>query len=469
MIEARGWGARYAARASWAVRGVDLRIREGERVLLVGRSGGGKSTLLLGIAGLLDRGIPTEREGALTVSGQEADGTGVAVLFQDPESQLVMARSGDDVAFGLEEHCVPTAEIWPRVHEALAIVGFPYPSDHPTSALSGGEKQRLALAGVLALRPRVLLLDEPTANLDPQGARELYEVLGRLDRRTTLILVDHHLGPAAALVDRIVAVDGERGVAVDGPVATVLRGHRGELEVLGAWLPDAPPMAPLAVPGEVGHEVVAAEGIGFRYPLAARDALDAAAVTLREREVLAITGPNGSGKSTLLLILGGLLRPQRGRVRADRIDPRRPEPWRWPATALAKRFGSVFQDPDHQFLTTSVRDELRLGPRLQGQRDTRRADELLERLGLGGLAGANPFTLSGGEKRRLSVGTALATGPMALFLDEPTYGQDRHTFAGLTGLLREAQATGAAICAATHEPALLEAMGGNAVALGLPA
>jgi energy-coupling factor transporter ATP-binding protein EcfA2 len=469
VIEARSFGARYAARASWAVRGVDLRIEEGERVLLVGRSGGGKSTLLLGIAGLLDRGIPSEREGALTVGGREADGTGVGVLFQDPESQLVMARSGDDVAFGLEEHCVPTAEIWPRVHEALAAVGFPYPSDHPTSALSGGEKQRLALAGVLALRPRVLLLDEPTASLDPEGARDLRTVLGRLDRRTTLILVDHHLGPAAALVDRIVAIDGERGVVVDGPVATVLRDRRAELEALGAWLPDAAPVTPFADPDHVGHAVVTAEGIGFRYPLAARDALAGAAVTLTEREVLAITGPNGSGKSTLLLILGGLLQPQRGSVRADRIDPRHPEPWRWPATALARRFGSVFQDPDHQFLTTSVRDELRLGPRLQGHRDTRRADELLERLGLGALAAANPFTLSGGEKRRLSVGTALATEPTALFLDEPTYGQDRHTFAGLMDLLRGARASGAAICAATHEPALLEAIGGNAVALGLPA
>lgn len=469
MIEARGWGARYAARTSWAVRGVDLRIGEGERVLLVGRSGGGKSTLLHGIAGLLDRGAATEREGGLTVDGRKADGTHVGILFQDPESQLVMARSGDDVAFGLEEHCVPTAEIWPRVHEALATVGFPYPSDHPTSALSGGEKQRLALAGVLALRPRVLLLDEPTASLDPRGARDLYEVLGRLDPRTTLILVDHHLGPAAALVDRIVAVDGERGVVVDGPVATVLRDRRAELEALGAWLPDAAPDVPLAEIGGVGAPVVAAERIGFRYPLAARDALDDAAVTLREREVLAITGPNGSGKSTLLLILGGLLRPQRGRVRADRLDARTPEPWRWPATSLARRFGSVFQDPDHQFLTTSVRDELRLGPRLQGHLDTRRADELLERLGLGALAGANPFTLSGGEKRRLSVGTALATGPAALFLDEPTYGQDRHTFRGLTDLLRVAHAEGAAICAATHEPSLLEAIGGNAVALGVPA
>jgi energy-coupling factor transport system ATP-binding protein len=355
------------------------------------------------------------------------------------------------------------------VHEALAAVGFPYPSDHPTSALSGGEKQRLALAGVLALRPRVLLLDEPTANLDARGARDLYQVLGRLDRTTTLILVEHHLGSALQLVDRIVAIDGERGVVVDGPAAAVLRDHRRELEALGAWLPDAAPLTPLAHAGDVGHDVVSAEGVGFRYPLAARDALVDARLTLREREALAITGPNGSGKSTLLLILSGLVRPQRGTVRAARVDPRVPDPWRWQATALASRFGSVFQDPDHQFLATSVREELRLGPRLQGHGDMRRADELLERLGLEGLAQANPFTLSGGEKRRLSVGTALATGPLVLFLDEPTYGQDRHTFARLIDLLRDAHAAGAALCAVTHEPALIDVMNGNAVALVTPA
>ncbi len=438
-------------------------------MLLVGRSGGGKSTLLLGIAGLLDRGIATEHEGALAVDGQAADGSGVAVLFQDPESQLVMARSGDDVAFGLEEHCVPAGEIWPRVDEALASVGFRYPRDHPTSALSGGEKQRLALAGVLALRPRVLLLDEPTANLDPQGARDLYQVLGRLDRGTTLVLVDHHLELALPLVDRIVAIDGERGVVVDGPAAAMLRDRRAELAVLGAWLPDSDPVPPIGDPRRARDELVSAMGIGFRYPLAAHDALADAHVILREREALAITGPNGSGKSTLLLILSGLLRPQKGSVRADRIDPRTPEPWRWPATLLAKRFGSVFQDPDHQFLTATVREELRLGPRLQGHGDTRRADELLERLELDHVAHVNPFTLSGGEKRRLSVGTALATEPQALFLDEPTYGQDRNTFTGLVHLLREAHDAGGAVCAATHEPALVEALAGHVLSLGRPA
>lgn len=378
-----------------------------------------------------------------------------------------MARSGDEVAFGLEERCVPEREIWPRVDEALAQVGFPYPRDHPTAALSGGEKQRLALAAVLALRPRILLLDEPTSSLDPAGARDLYEALSRLDRSTTVVLVEHHLDLALPLVDRIVAVDGERGVTVDGTARTVLERDRGELEALGTWLPDAPAPAPIAG-GAGGPDVVIARDVGFRYPRAARDALAGADLRLGTGECLAITGPNGSGKSTLLLILGGLVRPQRGSVRAETLDPRTPEPWRWRAPTLASRFGSVFQDPDHQFLTASVLEELGLGSRLQGASEAearRRAALLVERLGLGHVAAASPFTLSGGEKRRLSVGTALATVPRALFLDEPSYGQDRATFVGLIGLLREAHVQGAALCAATHEAALVTAMGGRTVAL----
>ncbi|OGO73990.1 MAG: hypothetical protein A3G84_04975 [Chloroflexi bacterium RIFCSPLOWO2_12_FULL_71_12] len=307
-------------------------------MLLLGRSGGGKSTLLLGIAGLLERGLATEREGGLTVGGTPADGTDVGVLFQDPESQLVMARAGDEVAFGLEERCVPSDAIWPRADEALAAVGFPYPRDHPTSALSGGEKQRLALAGVLALQPRILLLDEPTANLDPDGARALYAVLRRLDRSTTVLLVEHHLGLALELVDRIVALDGERGVVIDGPAASVLRDHRATLESLGAWLPDAVPVPPIAAGPAGGTPVLSAQGIGFRYPLAARDALAApgrAPTTADRRSARASTprarrGRSAAGRADA--------RRERRRDRSDRWWPRPVRPRaRWPRGAAPRR------------------------------------------------------------------------------------------------------------------------------------
>src|SRR5687767_9370806 len=199
-IEARGWGWRHAGRRAWAVRGLDLHIEPGERVLLLGASGAGKSTLLAALAGLLDPSGGGESEGELHVDGRPPHDArdAIGIVFQDPETQLVMARAGDDVAFGLENHCVPTESIWPRVHRALADVGFPYSEDRATAALSGGEKQRLAIAGILVLRPRLLLLDEPTANLDPSGARAIGEVLARVAERrdVTMVLVEHRVAEA---------------------------------------------------------------------------------------------------------------------------------------------------------------------------------------------------------------------------------------------------------------------------------
>ena len=212
-IDARGWGWRHAGRQAWAVRGLDLRIEPGERVLLLGASGAGKSTLLAALAGLLDTTGGGESEGELRVDGRPPRDArdAIGIVFQDPETQLVMARAGDDIAFGLENHCVPTAAIWPRVHRALAQVHFPYPEDRPTAALSGGEKQRLAIAGALSLRPRLLLLDEPTANLDPVGAQLVRETLAEL-RAMTLVLVEHRVTEALPLVDRVVVIEAGGGI-----------------------------------------------------------------------------------------------------------------------------------------------------------------------------------------------------------------------------------------------------------------
>jgi energy-coupling factor transport system ATP-binding protein len=433
------------------LRGLDLRIEAGERVMLLGASGSGKSTLLSGLAGLLEGG---ESEGVLRVDGLDprAARDRVGVVFQDPESSLVMARAGDEVAFGLENRCLPSSEIWPRVDEALAMVGFPYGRERPTDALSGGEQQRLALAAALALRPGLLLLDEPTANLDPDGAALVRGAIARLlaGGERTMLLVEHRVAEAADLVDRLIVLEAGGGVAADGPPAEVFASRGDELAAAGIWVPNHPlPMPPRGRRSEPEVALIA-EGVGYRFPGETSQAVGPVDLALRSSEALAVVGPNGSGKSTLALLLGGLLRPTAGSV----IDPDLQPVWRLAAHRLAQFIGSVFQDPEHQFLMGSVRDELTLAPlqdRVSTEETSRKAAVLMERLHLTALAEANPFTLSGGEKRRLSVATALVREPRVLILDEPTFGQDRRTAVELLDMLSRQRDEGSAVCFVTHD------------------
>jgi len=467
LIEARGWGWRHAGRLAWALRGVDLRIDEGERVLLLGASGAGKSTLLLALAGLLDESGGGEAEGELRVAGRPAaqarDATGI--VFQDPETALVMARAGDDVAFGLENRCVPTERIWPRVHAALASVSFPYPDDHRTDALSGGEKQRLAIAGAIALRPRLLLLDEPTANLDPEGAALVRAVLARLaeDRSRTLVLVEHRIADALPLVDRVVVLEAGGGVVTDGAPSEVFARERARLDALGVWVPGSPPPAVAHPRNGAGRVLGTARDVAYRYPGSDAWALDGVDLEVHQGEAIALVGPNGSGKSTLAMIVAGLLRPARGDARLGRDDA-----WRLAARQLITRVGTVFQNPEHQFVASRVDDELATGPRRAGRSKEdagRIVAALLERLHLSHLAAANPFTLSGGEQRRLSVATALATAPPLLVLDEPTFGQDRRTYRELVELLAAHRSSAGGVLFATHDTDLVGSLADRAITL----
>ena len=411
--------------------------------MLLGASGSGKSTLLTGLAGLLEGG---EAEGQLRVDGLDprAAREGTGIVFQDPESSIVMARAGDEIAFGLENRCVPPAEIWPRVDEALEMVGFPYGRERPTDALSGGEQQRLALAAALALGPGLLLLDEPTANLDPAGSALVREAIRQVvgGAGLTMLLVEHRVGEAMDLVDRVVVLEAGGGVIADGPPAEVFANRGDELAAAGIWVPNHPlPMAP-RLPSSAPAAVLAAQGAGYRFPGEPSLAVGPIDVEVRSSAALAIVGPNGSGKSTLALLLGGLLRPSTGSVAGADGQPI----WRLPAHRLAGFIGSVFQDPEHQFLAGTVREELTLE-----RGSSAKAAELMERLHLSVLADANPFTLSGGEKRRLSVATALVGEPSVLILDEPTFGQDRRTAVELLDLLSRQRDEGTAVCFVTHD------------------
>ncbi|MBD7957586.1 ABC transporter ATP-binding protein [Microbacterium sp. Sa4CUA7] len=496
-VEARGWGWRYATRQAWAARELTLRIEPGERVLLLGASGSGKSTLLQGIAGVLGGADEGEQEGELRVGGEAAAATRgrSGLVLQDPDSQTILARVGDDVAFGCENLGVPPGEIWPRVRAALDAMGLGVPLDRPTSALSGGQKQRLALAGVLAMRPGIVLLDEPTANLDPAGVAEVRDAVGRALDATgaTLIVIEHRVDVWLPLVDRVIVLAPGGGVLADGSPREVL-GLGGtspspaaaaaplapdlpqRLAAAGVWVPGIPPQVPpppAAAPGEAlltarALTVARTAGVAVAGPLD---------LDVRAGEVLGVVGPNGAGKSTLGLTLAGLLPPADGVVAASdalaadaaprrRRAPAGVAPIGWSSRSLLTRIGTVFQDPEHQLLARTVREELAVGPRALGLDDdviAARVDELLERLRLTRLAEANPYTLSGGEKRRLTVAATLAARPRVMVLDEPTFGQDATTWAELVAIiasLRDGvdERGPLGVVAVTHDDAVLAAL-----------
>ncbi|GGL48945.1 ABC transporter ATP-binding protein [Microlunatus endophyticus] len=481
-VELRGYGYRHLIRDSWAVRKVDLVVEPGERVLLLGPSGAGKSTILQAIAGLLDE-ESGDVDGSLLVDGRPpvaaSGGRGrsdTGIVFQDPDSQLVMGRAGDDVAFGLENAGVDREQIWPRVRAALDAVGFPYGLDRSTQQLSGGERQRLVLAGVLALRPRLLLLDEPTANLDPDGAAQILTVLEQLtaDRSATMIIIEHRITPVLPLVDRVVVIDPSDGVIADGAPAAVLGAEADRLAAGGVWVDDQLPWRPQRPERRPGPGLLRIDRPQRRYgsgPLVP-EPIEA---DIARGSVTALVGPNGAGKSTLAGMVSGLATPESGGIvpgaaltaGLPRRVAGRPV-HRWPSEHLAARIGTVFQNPEHQLLTGRVSDEVALGPRYSRAEYARRAGELLERLGLAKLSDANPFTLSGGEKRRLSVATALAGRPQVVVLDEPTFGQDRRTWIELVKLFAELADSGTGLVIVSHDRLLTEALADRIVEVRPP-
>ena len=484
---ARDWGWRHAGRKNAALSGVDLDIAPGERVLVLGPSGSGKSTLMGGLAGLLGGAEEGEATGTLTVDGvapAEARGR-VGLLMQDPEAQVVLARVGDDVAFGMENLGIPREEIWPRVEESLAAVGLSVPLDHSTTELSGGQKQRLALASILAMGPGLLLLDEPTANLDPSGVAEVRAAVEAVVERTgaTMVVVEHRVDVWAPLVDRVIVVADGR-IAADGPLSQVLEEQGEVLRERGMWLPGddvaaevgpAPEVAPASSEGAEEEEgargatpIARVTGLSIGYDKASpvRSGID---LTLERGVSTCIVGANGAGKSTFALTLAGLLSPLAGTVEVETSDGTRGDPHEWSSKQLLGRMSMVFQEPEYQFLASTVADELAIGPRAVGMSEEEIAplvEEHMEALGLTKLARANPMTLSGGEKRRLSVATALISAPELLILDEPTFGQDRGTWLGLVRLLRAALARGVTLVSITHDPAFVAAMGQRVVDLG---
>jgi len=464
---------------------VTFTIEPGERVLLLGASGAGKSTLLAGLAGVLGDAEEGERRGALLIDGVPPEGRRAAasgegesrrgatgLVLQDPDAGVVLSRVGDDVAFGCENLGVPAEQIPARVAQSLDAVGLDVPLDRPTKALSGGQKQRLALAGVLAMRPGLLLLDEPTANLDPAGVREVRDSVARVldDTGATLVVVEHRTEVWADLLTRVIVLASDGGLLADGSPEEVFGRYGDVLADAGVWVPHHGIRMPvLDHVDEVTDAVLVTDALTVsrdgRTPV--QSGLD---LRVPRGAATVITGPNGAGKSTLALTLAGLLPESDGAVTAasDLAGRSGRRPWRWSSRELLTRIGTVFQEPEHQFLARTLRDELAVGPRALGKSDTQVdaiVDDLLERLQLAPLALANPFTLSGGQKRRLSVATVLASAPQVMVLDEPTFGQDRRGWIGLVELLQEEIAAGRSVIAVSHDEAVARHLGGQRLEL----
>ena len=453
--------------------GLDLHITPGERVLLLGASGAGKSTLVQALAGVLGGEDEGDEHGRLLVDGEPARRSRgrVGLVLQDPDSQVVLSRVGDDAAFGCENLGIDRDETWRRVRHALSAVGLGVPLDHPTGSLSGGQKQRLALAGVFAMQPGLIPLDEPTANLDPIGVSEVREAARHvLDQSgATFIVIEHRVDAWLDLVDRVIVLDQGGGVLADGPAREVLEREGEHLAASGVWVPGRAPVVPRRsrVPGGVILEA-GALSVG-RGKTVVHEGID---LVLDAGSSLAIVGPNGSGKTTLGLTLGGLLPPLAGTVDAAPLaGTLSPSPLAWRSRDLVTRIGSVFQDPEHQFVAATVRDELAVGPRVARMAEATaaaRIEEVAARLRLTRLMDANPFTLSGGEKRRLSVATALVTAPPLLILDEPTFGQDARTWAELVALVAELLDAGTAIVSVTHDSRYVDAIADSSFELVSP-
>ncbi len=411
--------------ASRALRDVSLELEPGEVVALLGPSGSGKSTLLRALAGLVPHFHGGRFSGRVVVAGLDTRmvrpaalaGT-VATVFQDPEDQVVMTIVANEVAFGLENLGVPPEEIWPRVERALASVDAQHLWGRKTVELSGGELQRVCLASALALEPQLLLLDEPTSQLDPEAAALFLDAVERLG--ATVVLSEHRVARALALATRVLFVDGGR---------IVLDAARTEaLEWLAAERPRWTEACVPVTQAPSADVVLRARGISFAYR-EALPVLDGVDLDLCRGEIVALEGANGSGKTTLARILSGLLEPQAGTVE------------------LRGRAGYLSQDPGRYLVKETALGEVALA--VNG--DEHRARAALVRAGLGWATARHPRDLSSGERERLAVAAVAVADPDLLVLDEPTRGLDPERKSELAAWLERYAAAGNAVLIATHD------------------
>jgi energy-coupling factor transport system ATP-binding protein len=416
---------RYPEAELPALTDVSLELDDGEIVAVLGPSGSGKSTLLRALAGLVPHFHGGHFAGSVTVGVRDTRRTRpaelageVASVFQDPEDQVVMTRVANEVAFGLENLGVEPLEIPARVAQALAAVGAGHLAGRRTTELSGGELQRVSLASALATRPRLLLLDEPTSQLDPAAAEAFLRCLDGLG--VTVLISEQRIARALSIADRVLFVEGGR-LLLDAPV-----------DEARSWLVrHRPSFLDASVVASRGNgpsdAVVTIDDAWFSY--GHTPALRGASLEVLRGEVVALEGPNGSGKSTLAKLAAGLLEPDAGSVRRT------------------GRAGYLSQDPGRYLACERVVDEVALAVAGDGER----ARAALERVGLAWAAERHPRDLSSGERERLGLAAVEVAEPELLILDEPTRGIDPERKAELGARMLAYAAAGRAVLVATHD------------------
>ncbi|MGC9360644.1 MAG: ABC transporter ATP-binding protein [Anaerolineae bacterium] len=467
----------YPGQAGPALDDVTLAIPEGQFVLVAGPSGGGKSTLLRCLNGLVPHFSGGSVRGDVKVAGHDPIAAGpqalsrvVGFVFQDPEVQFVLDCVEDEVAFALENAALPRAEMRLRVDEVLQLLGLTGLRHRKLTELSGGEKQRVAIAAALAQRQRVLVLDEPTSQLDPQSAEEVLQALVRLnqDLGLTIVMAEHRLERVLPYVDQLVYLEPGEPVLSGPPRDVLLRiplvPPLVEVGKAFGWSPlpltikegrsfartASIEAGPRETPERNQRDLLQVDGLSFAYN--GEPVLRDVDLRLGAGELVALMGRNGSGKTTLLRCVVGLLQPRRGEVRLDGRSLVGRD-----AADICREIGYLPQTPDDLLFADAVSEELAVTLRNHGllQRPPLNPDALLETLGLQDVQNRYPRDLSVGQRQRVALAAITVTRPQVLMLDEPTRGLDYRAKRVLADLLKHWQAEGMAILLVTHDVELV--------------
>ncbi|MCU0519102.1 MAG: energy-coupling factor transporter ATPase [Anaerolineae bacterium] len=503
MITCERVSFRYPDAAQPALSDVSFTVSEGDFVVVVGPSGAGKSTLLRSLNGLVPHFTGGTFSGRLVVDGFEPVAVGpqrmcrhVGFVFQDPEAQFVMDRVEDEIAFALENAAMAPQEMRSRVEEVLGLLELASLRGRTLATLSGGEKQRVAIAAALALRPRVLVLDEPTSQLDPQSAEDVLTAVARLNVEAglTIVLAEHRLERVLSFANRVIFVPGGAAPVIAGSprevVASIaLAPPVSKLGKALGWSPlpvtleEAQPFVAGSLPeilggvssgtltapipaSDAGHASSAtylvAESLDVAYT--GQRVVSDVSLTLSRGEVTVLMGRNGAGKSTLLKSLVGLVRPERGRVRLDGRDITAA-----PVAEICRDVAYLPQDPNALLFAETVVEELHITLRNHGIALSAAPvppEVLLGRLGLADKVAAYPRDLSVGERQRVALAAIMVTEPGVLLLDEPTRGLDYEAKARLADLIRQARDARLAVLLVTHDVELAAAVADRVVLMG---